>query len=203
MQVPSRLDTEELLKRAATGDSSAVTSLFDRYRLRLRRMVQSRMDGRLISRLDPSDIVQEAFLEAHRLLPCYLRMRPVAFYPWLKQITANRLIDMYRRHVMAQHRTVQRETGFPREEDPSTQLLADQFISSDNAAARLIRDELRDRVRKAVEKLPAEFRDVLVLRHVELKSVAEIASLLNVAEGTVRSRQFRALAQLRHLLESG
>jgi RNA polymerase sigma-70 factor (ECF subfamily) len=164
-------------------------------------MVAVRIDSRLAPRLDPSDVVQEALIEAHRLLPEYLKNRPVAFYPWLKQIATNRLIDLHRRHVLAKQRSVRRESNSPKEIDPSTNQLVDQLFHSESGATRLIRDELRVRVQKAVAKLPDELRHVLILRFVERKSAAEIALLTNVAEGTIRSRQFRALAQLRKLLE--
>lgn len=197
----SQPDTEELLRLAEMGDSSAESLLLDRYRVRLRRMVATRIDVRLAARLDPSDIVQEALIEALRLLPAYLSLRPVAFYPWLKQITANRLIDLHRRHLLAKQRTVRREAEFPRGIDPSANLLVDQLFHNDNAADRFIREELRNRVQNAMAQLPHELRQVLILRFVERRSAADIAAFANIAEGTVRSRQFRALAQLRKLLD--
>ena len=197
----SQPDTEELLRLAEMGDSSAESLLLDRYRVRLRRMVATRIDVRLAARLDPSDIVQEALIEALRLLPAYLSLRPVAFYPWLKQITANRLIDLHRRHLLAKQRTVRREAEFPREIDSSANLLVDQLFHDDNAADHLIREELRNRVQNAMAQLPHELRQVLILRFVERRSAADIAAFANIAEGTVRSRQFRALAQLRKLLD--
>jgi RNA polymerase sigma-70 factor (ECF subfamily) len=166
-------------------------------------MVSTQMDRRLASRVDPSDVVQEAMIEAHRLFPEYLVRRPVAFYPWLKKITTNRLIDLHRRHLMAGRRTVRRESPQRQSSKNSSKLLADQLLTDDHAAARLIRDELRDRVQSALEQLPTDLREVLVLRHLERMSVAEVSRQLRIPEGTVRSRQFRALAQLRQLLDRG
>lgn len=176
--------------------------LFNRFRRRLRQMVSVQLDRRLASRIDPSDVVQEALVEAHRLFPDYLLHRPVAFYPWLKQITVNRLIDLHRRHLLARRRSVRREANAP-SSAKSAQLLADRLLTHDQGMAKLIRQELRVRVQQALDQLPIEFRDVLILRHVERLSVAEVAERMQIAEGTVRSRQFRALALLRQLLDTG
>lgn len=201
--MPSSADTDDLLRRAEIGDAIATEQLFNRYRRRLRRMVTVHLDRRLASRIDPSDVVQEAMIEAHRLLPGYLVHRPVAFYPWLKQIATNRLIDLHRRHLLARRRSVRRESGSRPSDDLSSQKLADQLLSQDHASARLIRQELRDRVQQALEQLPSELREVLILRHLERMPVAEVAERMQIAEGTVRSRQFRALALLRQLLDTG
>ena len=104
-------DTTQLLNQAANGDQHAVNRLLAKHRDRLRRMVAVRMDARLAPRLDPSDVVQEALAEASRKLPMYLKDQPIPFYPWLRQIASERLIQQYRRHLGAQARSVSREQG--------------------------------------------------------------------------------------------
>ena len=84
MTAPQPPDTEELLERASRGDQQAIGQLLTRYRPRLRQMVTVRMDPRLKSRIDPSDVVQEALMDASRMLPEYLRDRPLPYYPWLR-----------------------------------------------------------------------------------------------------------------------
>ena len=76
----------ELLDRAARGDSSATDKLLTCNRDRLVRMVEVRMDARMASRVDPSDVVQETMTVAAARLPVYLVERPIPFYPWLRQI---------------------------------------------------------------------------------------------------------------------
>src|SRR4051794_18701104 len=98
---PASPDTDELLDRTAGGDRQARDALLQRHRGRLRRMVEVRMDPRLAARLDPSDIVQEALAEADRRLDDYARRLPLPFYPWLRQLAADRLVDAHRRHVQA------------------------------------------------------------------------------------------------------
>jgi RNA polymerase sigma-70 factor (ECF subfamily) len=95
------MDTEQLLDRVVQGDSSAASALLSRHQTRLRRMVYLRIDPRLAARLDPSDIVQDALAEAHRRLPGYAAERPIPFYPWLRRIAWDRLLQMRRRHIEA------------------------------------------------------------------------------------------------------
>ncbi len=196
-------DTEELIRRAKRGDSTAANRLIGHHRARLRRMIAVRMDRRLVSRLDPSDVVQEALVEAHRLLPEYLRDRPMPFYPWLRQIAWNRLVDLHRRHILSKRRSLDREIrlDLPLDE-PSAYQLAELLLARESApAARMLREELRYRVRKAIDRLSPEFREVLILRQIEQLTVEEIAAVLAVPQGTVKSRPLSGLAQLRELLD--
>ncbi|HUE72652.1 MAG TPA: sigma-70 family RNA polymerase sigma factor [Pirellulaceae bacterium] len=202
MTTPAIPDTEELLRRAADGRGSAVEELFDRHRPRLRQMIAVWIDPRLSPRLDPSDVVQDTLVEAHGSLADFLRKRPLPFYPWLRQMAWNRLVDLHRRHLLAGRRSISRE-------DPRGMAISDQSMerlsrkltaSHADPARRMIRKELAQRVRTALDRLPAAAREILVLRHMEQLSVKEIAVILGIAEGTAKSRHFRALEQLRHLL---
>src|SRR5437660_3654438 len=102
-------DTDFLVAQARQGDASARQELLVRHRSRLRRMVTVHLDRRLAARVDPSDVVQEALAEADQRLSDYARNRPIPFYPWLRQLAWDRLIDLYRRHVQAGKRSVRRE----------------------------------------------------------------------------------------------
>ena len=106
---PDATDTDELLRSAGLGDEAARTELLARHRDRLRRMVAVRIDRRLAARVDPSDVVQEALADAALGLSGYLRDRPLPFYPWLRQVAWLRLVQLYRHHVVAQRRSVDRE----------------------------------------------------------------------------------------------
>src|SRR5262245_11737749 len=102
-------DTDELLDLAASGDSAARQRLLTKHRDRLRKMVAYHLDRRLAARVDPSDVVQEALAKAAVELSDYLMRRPVPFYPWLRQLAWDRLIDLHRKHVIADRRSVRRE----------------------------------------------------------------------------------------------
>jgi RNA polymerase sigma-70 factor (ECF subfamily) len=196
-------DTDELIEQARGGDAVASAALLDVHRARLRRMIAVRIDPRLSRRVDPSDVVQDTLATALRKLPQYLEDRPLPFYPWLRQIAWNRLVDLQRRHILAGNRTVNREDAHDWDlADRSARLLADRLSQfSSTPSARMMREELTQRVQTAMRQLPESMREVLVLRHLEELSVQEAAATLGISEGTVKSRHFRALARLRDLLE--
>ena len=91
--------TELLVSRSVQGDTEALSTLMDRYRSRLNRMVGLRMDRRLQGRVGASDVVQEALIEAARRLADYQRDPPMGFFLWLRALTADRLLQAHRRHV--------------------------------------------------------------------------------------------------------
>jgi RNA polymerase sigma-70 factor (ECF subfamily) len=195
-------DTDELVRRVGEGDQAAVSLLLDRHRPRLRRMVTARLDARLFARVDPSDVVQEVLLKAAQRLPEYARDRPLPFYPWLRQLAWDRLVELHHRHERARKRSVTREEPDPLLSDPSALLLAEQLVDTGTGpSGQLLRKELRERVRAALAGLPAQDREILLMRHVEQLQVSEIAALLRVSEGAVKMRRLRAILKLRELLE--
>lgn len=196
-------DTDELLQRAQAGEVDATEALFQRHRPKLRRMVEVRLDPRLRQRFDPSDVVQETLAEGVRKWPDYLNSRPLPFYAWLRQIAWIRLMELHRRHIKSQRRSVDREFDERLQlSDQSIQYLARRLLSAGpSPSERVEKNEIRDRVRQALEDISESDRDVLLLRHLEQLSVAETAQILGVAEGTVKSRHYRALKRLKSLLE--
>ena len=198
-------DTDHLVEQARRGDASARGQLLARHRGRLRKMIGVRMDRRLAARVDPSDVVQEALAEADRRLDDYLRERPLPFYPWLRQLAWDRLVDLHRRHVGAARRSVTREEpGVLNLPDESAAELAGRLVDrASSPSEHALREELRGRVRLALERLAPADREVLVLRHLEQLSTAETAAVLGVSQAAVKSRHLRALQRLRGVLGGG
>jgi RNA polymerase sigma-70 factor, ECF subfamily len=196
-------DTELLLRRAAAGDRLARDQLLNRYRQRLRHVVAYRLDRRLAARVDPSDVVQEALAEAAHRLEEFLRERPLPFYPWLRSLALERLIDLHRQHIHAQKRSVTREVGqaLPLNDESATALAHKLLAAGGSPVGELLRGELRDRVRAALDRLPARDREVLVLRHLDQLSVREMAAVLGITPGAVKTRHVRALQRFRDLLD--
>jgi RNA polymerase sigma-70 factor (ECF subfamily) len=203
MNAAQQPDTEELLDRAGTGDRSARQELLLRHRNRLRQMVALRIDRRMAARLDPSDVVQEALADAAQSLSDYLRDRPLPFYTWLRQFAWERLLQLHRRHVQAQRRSVGREQFRIFDlADESEAILADRLVHvGSSPSARLMAIELRDRVRAALESLESNDREVLTLRYLEQLSTREIAAVLAITEAAVKTRHRRALERLRRRLD--
>jgi RNA polymerase sigma-70 factor, ECF subfamily len=203
----SQSDTDELrlLRAAANGDEAAVPRLLARHRGRLRQMVAVYLDHRLAARVDPSDVVQEALADATQGLTDYLRERPLPFYPWLRQFAWQRLLQLHRHHIQARRRSVEREVpwdiALP---DHSADALADCLLASGTSPSRrMMREEVRRRVRAAMDRLAERDREILVMRHLEEMSAAEIAAILGISAGAVRVRLLRALTRLRNLLGDG
>ena len=195
-------DTDELLRRVDQGDTSAVGQLLDRHRVRLRQMVAVRIDPRLAARVDPSDVVQEALAEASQKLPEYLRHRPLPFYPWLRQIAWETLVDLHTRHVSVQKRSVTREghNDLDLSENSTMQLIDRLVASGTSPSGRMVRKEIRERVREALEQLPTHDREVMILRHLEQLSLKEIAAVLGITEAAAQSRYRRAVERLHAVL---
>jgi RNA polymerase sigma-70 factor (ECF subfamily) len=196
------MDTDRLLEQVRQGDNAARQDLLGRHRDRLRRMVRVYLDRRLAARVDPSDVIQEALTEAARKLPAYLRDRPLPFYPWLRRIAWERLVKVHRRHLSAGVRDATRETpaglGLP---DESAWDLAGKLVASGTSPInRLVRDEMRARVREALSRLGERDREVLVMRYLEQLSTKEIAAALGATEGAIKVRHLRALERLRGFL---
>jgi RNA polymerase sigma-70 factor (ECF subfamily) len=203
--MPSRsTDTIHLLERASRGDTHARERLLARHREHIRRMVVVRMDHRLLNRVDPSDIVQETLIIAHRRLDAYLRDRPIPFQAWLRQLAWDQIVSFQRKHLYARRRSRRREEDLvPALSDESVARIATCVL--DKAAdplRKLVHAEMRLRVRHAIDRLPRDFREVLILRHLERLSVAETAEILGIGVSATKMRHLRALERLKGLLDS-
>ncbi len=190
---------EALLKRAEKGDSSACDRLLAMHRERLKRMVHVRIDNRLRSRVDPSDVVQEALVLASSCLPDYARIRPIPFYPWLRRLAWERMVAASRHHIASKKRSVVREDPDPFSlSNESVHDLAGRLAASGTSpSGRLNQQELHERIRAALLLLESNDREVLVLRYLEQLSTKETAAVLAISEGGVKSRLTRALVRLR------
>lgn len=197
-------NTDQLLAEAKAGDDSARGRLLDRHRQRLRGLVAVRMDPRLAARVDPSDLVQETLTEAHRRLDDYIRKQPLPFYPWLRQLAIDRLVNLHRRHVQSKKRGIGREDmgGVFLSDGSILELARRDGGRLSSPSARMGREENRRRLRTALEQLSERDREVLVLRHLEHMKPRDIATVLNVSEAVVYTRHLRALERLRRLLNS-
>lgn len=201
---PNADETQELLSHARAGQAAAVNQLLDRHREALRRMVDLRMDRALRQRVDASDIVQDALVEANRRLPDYLEQPQMPFQLWLRQIAKDRLIDAHRRHRVAARRSVDREQPLVARAalDHSTLDLAAQLCDRQlTPAAAATRHELAQRFQAALEQLDENDREVILLRHFEQLSNQETAQALGLSEPAAGMRYLRALRRLRALLD--
>lgn len=196
--LPDSAQTQSLLERAQTGDRQAFDELFARHRPYLRQLVELRLDPRLRPRVDPSDVVQEAHLEAFRRLDTYLQERPLPFRLWLRQIAYDRTLKARRHHLGTARRAAGRELPLP---DRSSRLLAQQLAARGSSPSqRLDRHELAQRLRQAMAQLPSTDREVILMRHFEGLSNPEVGCLLSIDPATVSKRHGRAMLRLHQIL---
>jgi RNA polymerase sigma-70 factor, ECF subfamily len=195
-------DTKRLLDLAQRGDAPAADVLLQRHRERLKRMVGLFLDPRVRQRVDPSDIVQETLLCAARRLP-ELDAEPAGgFYPWLREMARERILDAHRKHVRAGKRSVIREDPIGRlASSESTARLAEQLVDRNDSPSRKFEAaERKAELQRALDEMDEPNRELLLMRYVEQMKVREIAGTLAVSEAAVKSRLGRALARLSEIL---
>jgi RNA polymerase sigma-70 factor (ECF subfamily) len=196
-------DSEELLSRAAAGDAAALAALWERHSARLRQMVRLRLDRRLQGRVDPSDVLQDAYLDLAARLPDFARERPMPTYLWLRLVTGQRLAMVHRQHLGAAMRDAGREVSLyrgalPRASSASlaAQLLG-RFTTASQAAVRAERQLQLQAILNGLDELD---REILALRHFEGLSNGEAAQVLGLSKTAANNRYVRALGRLRDLL---
>jgi RNA polymerase sigma-70 factor (ECF subfamily) len=187
---------EEAIRRVLAGDREAFGVLVERYQGRAYRLALRVLRNEESAR----DAVQDAFLKAYGALPNF--QGRASFYTWLYRLVMNQCLDMKRRDKSERH--VEWEDGGAAESE-ARELLPPEVDGVRFApAASLMRQELRERLAEAIERLPDGPRETLMLREVDGLSYAEIAEAQSIPKGTVMSRLHYARRQLRgHLIEMG
>jgi len=196
----------ETLRRAVEGDSAAIAEAFSYHRGRLRRMVQLRLDRRLQGRVDPSDVLQEAYLEVARGVADYLKNPEIPFYLWVRFITGRKLQAVHRHHLGTLARDAGREVSLHRGALPqaSSVSLAEQLLGRYATPSQaVLKAELQMRIQEALNGMDAIDREVLALRHFEELSNAETARVLEIGEAAASHRFVRALRRLKSVLAGG
>jgi RNA polymerase sigma-70 factor (ECF subfamily) len=169
-------------------------------------MVAIRLDDRLRGRVDPSDVIQEAFLEATVRREENARgAEPMPPFLWLRFLTLQRLQIAHRRHLGTRSRDAGREVPIRGLASPaaSSAAIAAQLLGRDTRASEvLIRAERKLRLQEALDAMDAIDREVLVLRHFEQLSNGECARVLGLGESAATKRYIRALKRLKIILVS-
>jgi RNA polymerase sigma-70 factor (ECF subfamily) len=198
-------DSNGLSDRLRRADPGALAELFSLHRGRLRRMVAVRLDHRLNGRVSPSDVLQEAFIDALQRLPHYFAKPDMPLFGWLRLVVGQRLIEVHRQHLGAQARDATQEIALPRGAvaAASSASLAAQLVghlTSPSQAA--LRNEACAQLEEALGRLDPLDREVLTLRHFEELGNQEVAEVLGIQRAAASKRYVRALARLRTVLEA-
>ena len=187
----------DLLRAAKSGDSAAVNQLLERYRGYLTMLARRQTNRKLQLRVSASDLVQETLFDACRQIGQFRGRQPSELAAWLRTILARRLADQFRHHGAAK-RDFRREQAIEGALYQSSvdigRALADSTpcVSSQAAAAEQV-----VLLAAAIDQLPEDYREVIILREIERLSFADVAERLDRSTGAVRMLWVRALEKLR------
>ena len=197
--------TDALARSAAAGNEAALAELYGRHRKRLRQMVRLRLDRRLQGRVDPSDVLQEAYLDLAEKLPGYVQERSgLPPYLWLRLVVGERLLRVHRQHLGAAMRDAGREVSLYRGALPqaSSVSLAAQLLGRFTTASQAVaRAEVQLQLQQALNQMDPIDREVIALRHFEELSNTEAAEVLGISPQAASNRHIRAMARLQAILK--
>jgi len=178
------VDDRELVEAARKGDRDAFRTLFERYH----RRAYALAFGVLRHQDDALDVVQDAFIKAHKYLDKFEGNS--SFYTWLYRIVMNLAIDHLRKH--RRHRPVELdETHLDESAASGDDALLPKILGSHPGRA-LVDKEIRARIDEALGELSENHRSVLVMRELEGLSYEEMAQAMGCSKGTIMSRLFHA-----------
>jgi RNA polymerase sigma-70 factor (ECF subfamily) len=201
MSVETQTDPELLLILAKAGYGPALVQLLDRYRLALADLVRCQVGRRLRVKLDVDDVLQEVSLDACRAIGSFRGSTEAEFHAWLRKILESVLSNQVRYYFGAQRRDLRRERRFGGDLENSSQWLERSLVAPTTSPTQhAARREGAARLADALATLPAAYREVIVLRHVEGLSFPDVARRLGRTEDSVKNMWVRALHRLRGML---
>ena len=193
---------QDLLRRVKEGDQQALAELFSLHRDRLWRIVNFRLDPRLLGRVDADDVLQEAYLAAAQRIEHYLDDSSQTFFIWLRLIANQTMIDVHRRHLGAQMRDASRDMSIHAHYAQATSMsIASQLLGNFTSPSQIaMRDEVAAQLDKAIESMEPIDREVLALRHFEELTNSEVAEVLGIQQKAASIRYVRALKRLKDVV---
>ncbi len=208
MNAKGRSDPEQLLADARGGRTESLGRVLEFYRTDLALLARAQIDLRLQGRVDASDVVQETFLDACRDFQHFRGTSHREWIAWLRKILFYNLARVVQRQVGAKKRSTRREVSLngqvsAMERSSGTIPLETALVGrSSSPSSRAGRREHSARLADQLARLPADYREVLVLRNLEGLPFAEVARRMGRSAGAVRILWVRAVDQLRRLLQA-
>jgi RNA polymerase sigma-70 factor (ECF subfamily) len=194
-------EIEELMRAARRGDATTLGMLLDSYRDYLTLLARLQIGRRLQGKVDAADLVQETFLEAHRHFVRFRGSSEAELVAWLRQLLATSLAHLIRHYCGTQRRDIRLERDLGEELEESSRLLDRGLIAPQSSPSqRAVRREQAVLLAKALKRLSEDYREVIVMRHLEGLTFPEIARRLEKSVDSVEKIWVRALHRLRHLL---
>lgn len=191
-------NVQDTIQRLLAGDETRLSPLLQHYRPRLRRMVAMRTGGQMAARVDPSDVLQDAFIEATKKVTRYIESPKVGFFVWLRGLTQDALFNTKRQHIDAKKRSLAREVNLPTD---GSEILARQLVTEPSPVSRMVREESHRIVTSVINGMKQSDQEVILMRHFEGLTNNEVAEALDISPSSATMRHGRALARLKALLE--
>ena len=196
----SRID--RLLRQARAGDCKALGALLEQYRNYLKLLARLQIGRGLQSKLDASDVVQETFLKAHRDFSQFQGTSEAELAGWLHRILATSLANLVRHYRGTKRRDVRLERQLAADLDESSRVLAPALAADQSSPSQqAVRHESALHLADALERLPDDYRDVLILRHLDGLSFPEVATRMGRTVYSVKNLWARALVRMRQSME--
>jgi RNA polymerase sigma-70 factor (ECF subfamily) len=194
-------DPEQLLILARKDQSAALGRLLEHYRHYLALLARVQIGRRLQGKVDADDLVQETFLAAHRSWPLFRGTSEGELVHWLREIFVARLANLVRHYLGTAQRDVRLERDLAAELDQSSRCLDVAFVAPQSSPSQQAsRREQAVLLANALQRLPADYREVLILRHLEGLSFPDVATRMERSLDSVKKLWTRALARLRQVL---
>ena len=204
MMVAMAGEIDLLLSEAKGGADGALGRLLEQYSQYLTLLARMQIGKRLQGKVDPADLVQEVFLNVHRQFPQFRGTSEAEFVAWLRRIMAGQFALTLRHYMGTKGRDVNLERDLVAELDQSSLALDRGLVASYSTPSQhASRREQAVLLAEALGKLSEDHREVIVLRHLESLSFAEVAVRMNRTENSVYKLWVRALANLRSAMGGG
>ena len=198
-------DDSQIRERMREDANGVLAEGFSQHHDRLWRMVNFRLDQRLAGRVDPDDVLQEAWMAAAQRVDYFIDHTSLSLFVWLRMIVGQTLIDVQRRHLGAKMRDAYREVSLNKfAQSKSTFIsMAARLMGSFTSPSRAVaRDETAEQLREAIDGMDPIDREVLALRHFEELTNKEVAEVIGIAQKAASIRYVRAIRRLKKIMES-
>jgi RNA polymerase sigma-70 factor, ECF subfamily len=198
----SVFDPELLLVLAKGGDGAALGRLLERYRNYVGLLVRLQVGRRLRTKVDVEDLLQEIWLEIHRKIALFRGGSEREFLSWARRLIGSILANQVRHYIGTKSRDLRLERALADELDQSSRALNESLIATHSSPSQqAVRREQAVLLADALQDLPEDYREVIILRQLEGMSFPDVARRMGRTEDSVKNVWLRALARLRRMLE--
>jgi RNA polymerase sigma-70 factor (ECF subfamily) len=194
-------NADDWLSAARAGSRDAQGQALEACRAYLLLVAQQELDPDLRAKGGASDLVQETFLDAHNLFDRFHGTTETELLAWLRQLLLNNLADFQRRYRATDKRRVTRE--IPLAGDNSSTDSGGPPAETPTPSAEAVAHEEAVELQRALDHLPEDYRQILMLRYQEGRSFEEIGTLMGRSANAVRKLWLRAVQRLREEMEGG